>query len=693
MQQLFNHALHCHQTGNLREAEAGYRQILQHAPQHPEALHYLGVIAAQVGDFDAAVSFMEQALKVAPRNPYLLNDLGETYKQLGRLDQSFKSFRQALKHKPDFSEAVANLGAAFEAQGNLAEASTHFERALKLDPHNTVALINKGRLLQLRGAFSQAASCYESAIKIDPGMIQARVNLGSALLALGQADDAVHCLQTALSIDPTSAETYGNLGLAFDELGLLDEAVDALQKALTLQPNQAKTFLNLGSVLLKQGQLTQSIDAFKRALSLKPDYVDAANNLLLALLYHPTLDADTRFDALCLLERQFGTTNTVIPKPFTHKRHASKKLRIGYVSSDFRNHPVGRNTQPLIRHHDRSKFEIYLYADVKRPDEMTEWFKNSVDYWRTITGITDQVAAEMIRRDQIDILILLAGRFDENRPLIAIYRAAPVQVSLYDGATSGLKSMDYFLADNNLAPKNTNEKFTERVVRLPTFYVHAPLINMPPVSDLPAKNNGYITFGSFNNPAKLNEHVVALWAGVLKAIPNSRLLLKYKTVFAVESVRQHYLGLFQAHGVEAHRIELASGRDNLESHLARYAQIDVVLDPFPFTGATATFESLWMGVPVVTLMGDCIMGRWSGAMLKKIGLDNLVAASKDEYIEIARQLAEDVEYLSTLRANLRERVAQSPLCDEHSRARQIEKAYRWMWEKRRMTDVAEKPAH
>lgn len=689
MKQLLAHAIHCHQAGNLHEAEAGYRQILQQSPHHAEALHYLGLIAAQVGSFGDAAALMEMALKAAPRNPYLLNDLGETYKQLGRMDESIKSFRQAVKHKPDFSEAVANLGAAFEAQEKLAEAFECYERALKLDHKNTVAFLNKGRILQMRGAQNQAVACYEAALKIDPGLMQARINLGAALLALGQPEDAVSCLQAVLATHPESAEAYGNMGLALDELGRLDEAIDALRKASSLRPDQAKAFLNLGSVLLKQGQLAESIDAFKRALTLKPDYIDAAKNLLLAFIYYPTLDADDRYDALCLLEDHFVPAFRKKHEQFTNSRKIEKKLRIGYVSSDFRNHPVGRNTQPLIEHHNQNKFEIYLYGDVERPDGMTEWFKSTVHGWRSIVGMTDQAAAEMIRRDEIDILVLLAGRFDSNRPLIATYRAAPVQVSLYDAATSGLKSMDYFLADINLAPKNSKEKFTERVVRLPTFYVHAPLIDMPDVSPLPAKEKGYITFGSFNNPAKLNEQVVALWAGVLKAVPDARLYLKYKTLFGVESVRKRYLGLFHEHGVEAHRIELASGMDSMENHLARYAQLDVVLDPFPFTGATATFESLWMGVPVVTLMGEWFMARWSGAMLKKIDLDNLVAASKDEYIEIARQLAGDVDYLSTLRAGLRERVAKSPLCDEKGRARQIERAFRWMWKKWCMTEASQ----
>ncbi|MBT9613604.1 MAG: tetratricopeptide repeat protein [Burkholderiales bacterium] len=681
VKQLLAHALRCHQAGNLQEAEAGYRQILQQSPHHAEALHYLGLIAAQVGSFGDAVALMEKALKAAPRNPYLLNDLGEIYKQLERVEESVKSFRQAVKYKPDFSEAVANLGAAFEAQGKLADAIECYERALKLDPLNTVALLNKGRILQLRGAQNQALECYEAALRIDPGMLQARINLGAALLALGRPKDAVSCMQAVLAIQPESAEAYGNMGLALDDLGWLDEAIDALRKASSLQPDQAKAFLNLGSVLLKQGQLAQSIDAFKRALTLKPDYTDAASNLLVALLYLPALDEDARFDALCLLEQRFGSAYKRKHGPFANSRKAEKKLRIGYVSSDFRNHPVARNFEPLIQHRDRSRFEVYLYGNVEKPDETTERFKQAADSWQTILGMPDEEVARKIREDAIDILVLLAGRFDENRPLIAAYRAAPVQVSMHDPATSGLKEMDYLIADAQLAPRNTRERFTEHVVRLPTFYLHAPLAEMPDISPMPAQARGYLTFGSFNNPAKVNDHVVALWSEVLKAVPNSKLLLKYKAAFGVASVKARYLSLFETCGITADKLILVGAMETLSQHLDRYSEIDIALDTFPFTGSTTTFEALWMGVPVITLAGNTMVSRWSTAMLHKIKLDELVAYSANEYIAIAQRLAGDTAHLSELRAGMRERVVRSPLCDAAARTRQIERAYRWMWEK------------
>ena len=336
---------------------------------------------------------------------------------------------------------------------------------------------------------------------------------------------------------------------------------------------------------------------------------------------------------------------------------------------------------PLIGCHDRSKFEIYLYGNVLKPDSVTEWFKSTVTAWRSIVGVSDQDTAEMIRRDEIDILVLLAGRFDDNRPLIAACRAAPVQVSFHDPVTSGLKAMDYLITDPVLSPRETKERFTERLFHLPTFYVHSPLINMPCVGLLPAREKGYVTFGSFNNPSKVNEKVVSLWSRVLHAVPGSRLTIKYQNIFENESIRQRIVGIFLAYGVEAQRLDLVSASDSSEQHLARYDAIDIALDTFPFTGSTTTFEALWMGVPVITLLGDHMVARWSGSMLKKLKLNELVAHDEEEYVNIARGLAQNLAYLDSLRVGLRERVAKSPLCDEQGRTRQIERAYRWMWAK------------
>lgn len=569
--------------------------------------------------------------------------------------------------------------ASLQMQGK--DALRALQKAAELLPDDAEAHNNLGLAWQDLGQFDNAVASYRRALKIDPDHAEVWNNLGTALQDIGQLDAAVDSYRRALKIKPDYAEGYNNLGIAFQELRRQDDAVACYHRALKIKPDYEEAHRNLGVAFASLGQLDDAIASYRRAMEIKPDSLDTNRDYLVVWLYRPETTVDTLYEKLSSFAVRMSAGLHEIDRPFLNIRDPRRKLRIGYVSSDFRYHPVGRNIMPLIGCHDRSKFEIYLYGNVLKPDSVTEWFKSAVTAWRSIVGVSDQDAAEMIRRDEIDILVLLAGRFDDNRPLIAACRAAPIQVAFHDAATSGLKAMDYLITDHGLSPRDTKEQFTERLFHLPTFYVHPPLINVPEVSTLPAREKGYVTFGSFNNPSKVNEQVVALWSRVLHAVPGSRLTIKYKDIFANDSIRRRFFDLFLAHGIEGTRLDLASASDSNELHMARYAEIDIALDTFPFTGSTTTFEALWMGVPVVTLTGDHMVARWSGSMLKKLKLDNLIAYDEAEYVEIAQGLAQNLGRLELLRAGLRGRVAQSPLCDEKRRTYQLERAFRWMWMK------------
>jgi len=365
---------------------------------------------------------------------------------------------------------------------------------------------------------------------------------------------------------------------------------------------------------------------------------------------------------------------------FNNDADPNRKLRIGYLSSDLRNHPTGVIMLPLLSGHDRENVEIFCYADVAQPDAMTARFQGAVDHWQSVTGRTDGQVAEMIRADGIDVLVSLCGHFDDNRPLVSAYRAAPVQVSLFDGSTSGLAEMDYWLTDGFLHPADTTEVFTEQLHRLPLLYQWSPIEGAPPVGPLPSDAAGHITFGSFNNPAKVNDAVINLWADALKAVPGSTLVLKYIDWYGQASLQGRIRAQFGALGIEKGRIALEASSDTFTEHLGWYGGIDIALDTFPFNGAATTFQALWMGVPVVSLVGDTFISRMSGSMLHPAGLGDLAVETPAAYVECARALAGDHGRLRDLRANLRGRISASALCDAVAYPRNVEAAYREMWQ-------------
>ena len=672
----FNLGMTLKQSGDLDGMIEAYRRAVKLNPDLVEAHNNLGNALRAVGDAQGGVASLRRALALRPDNAEALLNLSAALLDLGQASEAEQAVRRALALKPDLAEAHFNLGNTLLKLGRSAEAVDACRRALELRPQHAQTLLTLGNALQGVGRFAEAIAAFESARTVEPQSVEIHNNIGNAWFSLGERKQAIEWYRKALALKPDYGLVINNLGVALQQEGRIDEAITAYRAA---RENGAEIDAsnNLGLALPVLGEFDQAIAEFRRAIAARPDYVAAYRNMLGVMLYAPDLDNEALWAAHCEFGAAMAARATTKLPAWEGSRDPERRLRIGYVSSDFYDHPVGRNLEPVLAGRDRARFDVVGYAEQGAPDGMTARLRGLTDEWRVTLGLSDEALARQIRADRIDILVLLAGRFDKNRPQAACWRAAPVQVSFHDPATSGIAEMDYLIADPVLAPKkDRRERFTERVARLPSFYIHAPLENAPDPGPPPLASGAPATFGSFNNPAKLNRAVLKLWGEVLTAIPGSRLALKFKNWFGNENLRERVLnGL----GVDAERVMFVAGDTERDQHLALYRQIDVALDPFPFTGSTTSFEALSMGVPVVTLAGDRMVARWTAAMLTRLGLTELIAEDPAGYVRIARELAGDARRLSALRAGLPARVAASPLCAAYAKARQVERLYRAFW--------------
>ena len=715
IQQAFELALQHHRAGRLAEAEAIYREILAIQPRHADALHLRGVIAHQSGRHDVAVDLIRQAIALQPDAASFHSNLGESYRMHGRMDEAVAAFRRALKLKPDYAEACNNLGNALTELGKLDEAIAICRRAVELEPGYAEAHNTLGSALLQQGRVEQAVASCRSALRCDPGHAQAHNNLGNALAQQGLLDDAIAAFQRALelrpeearmhsnlasalthrgrleeaaraclralALNPRLAEAENNLGAVLTQQGKLDEAAATLCRAIQLKPDNAKAHSNLGNVHMERGQITEAIAEYRRALQLKPDCADAHSNLLLNLHYLHGVDAQALFEEHCHWGRTHAPAAGKGSQPLTNGREPERRLRIGYVSPDFREHSVAYFLEDLLACHDPAQVEIFCYSSLNRPDAAGARLQRLAAHWSVIQGLSDAQVAERICADRIDILVDLAGHSAGNRlPLFAL-RPAPVQVTWlgYPG-TTGLEAMDYRLTDALADPPGTTEHLhTEKLIRLPDCaWCFRPSEEAPPVAPPPAFHSGRVTFGSFNMLPKITAAMLEHWSAILRAVPGSRLLLKNRSLQDA-SARAFIRDTLAGFGIAAERIEMACYTTSPGEHLALYGSVDVALDTFPYHGTTTTCEALWMGVPVITLAGKTHVSRVGASLLGSIGLAELVAHDPPQYIRLATELALDPSRLAALRAGLRERMVRSPLRAGPRFARGVEHAYREMW--------------
>jgi len=683
--QAFDLAMQHHQAGRLHEAEALYRQILAQQPDHAGALAYLGVMAYQAGQYNAAVDLLRRAIASAPHWPDAHNNLGNVLHAKGLWDQAIAAYRQALAIKPDYPEVHHNLGNALIDTGQMQAGIAALRRAIALQPSYAEAYSSLGTALKKAGCLDDAIALYGQAIALKPVYPKAYYNLGNALCNKGQLDQAIAAYRQAIALKPDWPEAHNNLGNVLQDTGRLYEAVTAFRQAIALQPNHAGAYCNLGNVLKDTGQLDRAIAAYRQALALQPDYPQVHSNILLCLHYHPGVDAATITRELGRWNQQYAVPGKTFIQTHTHDRDPGHRLRIGYVSADLRQHAVGQFLLPLLAHHDQQSFEVFGYAQVAAPDAMTAQLRSHTDGWRSLVGLSDAQAADLIRQDRIDILVDLGLHTANSRLLIFAYKPALVQVTyLAYAGSSGLDTMDYRLSDPYLDPFDTiqgrppgteESAYSEQTWRLPeTYWCYQPTLEL---ASPPAKlANGSITFGCLNNFCKVNKPLLSLWAAMLRAVPHSRLLLHAHE----GDHRRRVLEYLQTAGIDPQRVSFMA-RVSRPAYFQQYASVAIALDTHPFGGGTTTCDALWMGVPVVSLAGKTAVSRAGWSILANAGLPELVAKTADEYVRIAVDLANDLPRLQALRSTLRQRMQTSPLMDAPRFARNIESAYRQMWQK------------
>jgi protein O-GlcNAc transferase len=670
------------QAGRHAEAVAVLRQILIEQPAQDEAWHRLGRLVLEMGQIEEAIAALREAVRLNPDHTEAHSQLARAFRVAGRIDEAIDAIAacsRAIERQSDRARESCNAGHALSRRGHNDDAAVAYATAIQLDPSLAEAYHGLSVILERKGDIDSALVASTTATRLKPDFADAHNGLGVARRRKGLLTEAIEAFATAVQLDPGHVHAANNLGCALSDSDRLDEAITIFRDAVRARPDFPMTYNNLGNACRQAGELDEAISCYQKALEIEPGYVLAHSNLLYALHGHP----DYRAEDLLTEHRRW---NDVHARPLMphHRPHdnelgedVDRRLRVGYVSPDLRRHPVGFFLLPLFSEHDRRQCEIFCYADVTAADEVTEQLRAAASVWRNIAGLSDEQVAALVRDDRIDILVDLTMHAADSRLLVFARKPAPVQVTYlaYCG-TTGLDTMDYRMTDPYLDPPGRGEThYSEQSIWLrDTYWCYRPVASIE-VRPAPASTLGRPTFGCLNDFSKVGKTTLAVWSRLLRTVPESRLLLHAPT----GSPRQRVRDFLSRESIDADRVSFV-GRVPLHDYLEIHHQIDIALDPFPYGGGRTTCDALWMGVPVVSLVGTTGVGRGGASILSNLGMPELLAKNAEEYVRIAADLTRDTERLNTLRLGLRERMKYSPLMDEPRFARSMESAYREMWE-------------
>lgn len=671
-EQLLNIAISLQRAGRLLEAEAAYRKVTEADAACVPAWGNLGFICQQLGRADQAARCFEQISRLQPLNPHGFNHLGIALGMQGKFEEAEGALRTAIALEPTLAVAHSNLGNTLRELGRMTDSETACRKAVALAPDDPIAHNNLAATLLAQSRHADAIDPARRAIALRPDLVEAHHNLGLALFVAGRKDESLETLRRAVQIRPTHVLSQVALAMRLREVGELAEALSACRKAIDVAPKFGEAHNILGTVLQTQGRVAEAIESYRKASEIQPTNASAGENLLLAMHYVENVEPSALFDE----HRRWASRHaqpTAPPLP----RVRRTKLRVGFVSPDFRQHSVAYFVRPLLKEMDRERFDVHCFSDVATPDDTTESLRAFPLSWHESKGWNTEQFAEQVRAAGIDVLIDCAGHTAGNRLPAFALRCAPAQVTFLGYPdTTAIGAMDWRITDSLADPPGESDALhTERLVRLdPCAWCYAPSADSPKAS---ARPKGPVTFGSFNNLPKLTPRWVHVWSEILHQTDGSMLILK-TAALRDAGARKRLHDLFAAGGIDPDRVELLGPQLEMKDHLASYAKIDIALDTFPYHGTTTTCEAMWMGVPVVTMAGRVHASRVGVSLLSAVGMQELVAHNDQEYVTLAVELASDAKRRGELRKTLRKRMIDSPLMDALGYTRLFETALKQM---------------
>ncbi len=665
----------------LNEASALFGQAIRADATCGDAWLGMGRVALELNEPAKATELLMQGLKVSPNSLPLFMELGRALTQSNNFAGACLAYEGVIKRGVKELDLTLKYADVLMKAGRLEDAEKQLRQCVLEHPQQAATHNNLGDVLKRQGKHQEAIESFRRAIACNPKLPTVRLNVAMTQMELRQFSEAVTSIQEALELDPKQVEAWFALGNAYRFLYRTGESIAAFERTLELQPDHCSALTNLGNAFKDQGRIEEAFQSYRRANVIQHDHMNSIENVLSTMHYSTECSLREIYEEHVKWDRTFAAPLRDTWRPFENDRSADRRVRVGLYSNNLGNHPVGHFVRAAFEALNREQFNVVVYSSRVTLDAERERFKSLADEWYDIVMLSPQQLSEQIRSDRIDVLIDLSGRLMGGQPLMLASKPAPILINWigYTG-TLGLSAVDYIIADRHHIPPEAEQFYVEQVLRMPDGHMcFAPPEDSPEVAPLPATSCGNVTFGSFNNPAKVNVEVVDVWAEILRQVEGSRLVLKYRN-FDDVSTHAHFTRLFADRGIESHRLSL-EGVSPFRDMMCRYHDIDIALDPFPFTGGMTTCLALWMGCPVLTWPRDTFASRQTLSYLHTIGFPEWVAGSRAAYVSKAVALATDLKVLADYRTRLRRTMAASPFCDRIRFTRALEQTLRDVWQK------------